>query len=99
VVGSLGWAGPRAHERPKLSSVGWAGGWTLTSGIGARFGPCLPWGASQGGGMPWGASQGGGMSGAGSQRPGFSPTSASQGGRGQLIRESPPPPISLAFGI
>jgi hypothetical protein len=34
------------------------------------------------------------MSGAGSQRPGFSPTSASQGGRGQLKRESPPPPIS-----
>jgi hypothetical protein len=33
VVGSLGWASPRAHERPKLSSVGWAGGWTLTSGI------------------------------------------------------------------
>jgi hypothetical protein len=30
VVGSPGWAGPRAHERPKLSSVGWAGGWTLT---------------------------------------------------------------------
>jgi hypothetical protein len=29
------------------------------------------------------------MSGAGSQRPGFSPTSASQGGRGQLKRESP----------
>jgi hypothetical protein len=36
-----------------------------------------------------GASKGGGMSGAGSQRPGFSPTSASQGGRGQLKRESP----------
>jgi hypothetical protein len=32
VVGSLGWASPRAHERPKLSSVGWAGGWTLTEG-------------------------------------------------------------------
>jgi hypothetical protein len=29
-LGSLGWAGPRAHERPKLSSVGWVGGWTLT---------------------------------------------------------------------
>jgi hypothetical protein len=85
-VGSLGWAGPRAHERPKLSSVGRAGGWTLTSGIRAQFGPCLPWGASQGGGM----------SGAGSQRPGFSPTSASQGGRGHLKRESPPPPISRA---
>jgi hypothetical protein len=39
------------------------------------------------------------VSGAGSQRPGFSTTSASQGGRGQLIRESPPPPISLAFGM
>jgi hypothetical protein len=39
------------------------------------------------------------MSGAGSQRPGFSPTSASQGGRGQLKRESPPPLISLAFGM
>jgi hypothetical protein len=31
VVDSLGWARPRAHERPKLSSVGWAGGWTLTN--------------------------------------------------------------------
>jgi hypothetical protein len=37
VVGSLGWAGPRAHERPKLSSVGWARGWTPTSGIRTRL--------------------------------------------------------------
>jgi hypothetical protein len=34
---------------------------------------------------------------AGSQCLGFSPTSASQGGRGQLKRESPPPLISLTF--
>jgi hypothetical protein len=87
VVGSLGWASPRAHERPKLSSVGWAGGWTLTSGIGAQLAhACL-------GGLP----KGGGMSGAGSQCPDFSPTSASQGGHGQLKRESHPPLISLAF--
>jgi hypothetical protein len=53
-VGSLGWASPRVHERPKLSSVGWAGGWTLTSGIRARLAhACL-------GGLP----KGGGMSGA-----------------------------------
>jgi hypothetical protein len=29
-VCSLGWASPRTHERPKLSSVSWTGSWTLT---------------------------------------------------------------------
>jgi hypothetical protein len=43
VVGSLDWAGPRAHKRPKLSSVSWAGGWTLTHLVSFSEPPLLPY--------------------------------------------------------